>query len=282
MRRFNTSGQNIIEKHYTLLRPTLVQKKSTYFVLLAQVLEEQDYKVAWQIEFPNTNLEAIFNKIELIRDKKLVLIIDEVEGINKTYFGEFVHSIRSAYHTRERHALKSVILVGVSNITGIIQDHASPFNIADNLDIPFFTTEETFELLGQHETETGQLFDPKVKEKISEITANIQEIEGQSYREAFVSLGNSDLIINVKGIEYIIETKKYYSPKSFQKGKGQLAYYCNRKNISEGVYIVFINNQIKIKGIEEKKEVINGIAIKTYLIRYDEKTDFGKEKTSDD
>ncbi len=57
---------------------------------------------------------------------KWVLIIDEVEGINKEYFGDFLHSIRNAYHSRENHCLKSVILVGVSNIVGIIQDNASP------------------------------------------------------------------------------------------------------------------------------------------------------------
>lgn len=506
MREFNTSGQNIPERHYTLMRPQLVEQgvelvekekyftiwaprqtgKSTYFLLLAAALERQGYKVArvnfesyrvaslkdflsrltWKlnaflgVEFENPTITSVFRKLELIKDQKFVLIIDEVEGINKAYFNDFLHAIRNAYHTRSEHALKSVILVGVANITGIIQDNASPFNIADNLHIPFFTNEETFELLGQHETETGQLFDLTVKEKIAEITANqpglvngfarklvadytdkkvieysdylkvenwyiyvaidknvsnvankakkhrafverllftehkipfwidrpaikdlhtnglikrdeqghvkfwvplyqkklfytfypytngegrrisqtmltsvymtednkinfdklidkykkhielrsfrpyrekdekgkfksireaamiysfetfisifIQEIEGKSYREAFVSLGNSDLIINVYGVEYLIETKKYYSPKSFIKGKGQLAYYCNRKSIKEGIYIVFISNEIDIEGIEEKKETIDGVEIKTYLIRYDEETDFGK------
>jgi hypothetical protein len=55
---------------------------------------------------------------------------------------------------------------------GVVQDNASPFNIADNLNVPYFTNEETIELLAQHETETGQFFDPSVKAKISEITAN--------------------------------------------------------------------------------------------------------------
>jgi hypothetical protein len=64
-----------------------------------------------------------------------------------------------------------VILVGVSNILGIVQDNASPFNIADNLNVTYFTKDEVFELLHQHETETGQLFDIAVKEKIFEITA---------------------------------------------------------------------------------------------------------------
>jgi len=471
-------------QYFTIWAPRQTGK-STYFLLLREALEKQGYKVAWinfesysnapihsflnkfasklykfwDIDFTDTNIPDIFTEIEKITDEKFVLIIDEVEGINKAYFNDFLHEIRGVYHTRDNHALKSVILVGVSNITGIIQDNASPFNITNNLEIPFFSDEETFELLGQHETETGQLFDQKVKEKIVEITANqpglvngfarklvveytdkevikyedyievedwyinqsidknvsnivnkakkhrrfvehllfaedkvefeidrpaikelhinglikrdengqvifwvpiyqkklyktfypytngegsriagtmlapayltengridfdklidkykkhiqlrsfrpyrekdengnfksikeaamiysfetfisifIQEIEGKSYREAFVSLGNSDLIINVKGIEYLIEAKKYYSPNSFKKGKKQLAYYANRKGIEESVYIVFISNEIQMEGIEEAKETIDGVEVKTYLIRYDEATDFG-------
>ncbi len=54
----------------------------------------------------------------------------------------------------------------------VVSDNASPFNIADNLNVPYFTDEEVYELLGQHETEIGQLFEDKVKQKISNITAN--------------------------------------------------------------------------------------------------------------
>ena len=218
MRSFNTSGPNIIEKHYTLARTNLIERgqqlvyderyftiwaprqtgKSTYFQLLATELEKEGYKVAyinfenfknqsqtdflirfrrhlfqqWHITFETNTLSSIFEQIETIENEKFVLIIDEVEGINAEYFGDFLHSIRNAYHTRTKHGLKSVILVGVSNIVGVIQDNASPFNIADNLNVPFFTDEETRDLLGQHEQESGQLFDPSVITKISEITAN--------------------------------------------------------------------------------------------------------------
>lgn len=86
-----------------------------------------------------------------MNDGRYVLIIDEIDHPNPAYFGQFLHTIRNLYHSREDHGLKSVILVGVSNILGIVEDHASPFNIADNLDIPYFTREETFELLHQHE-----------------------------------------------------------------------------------------------------------------------------------
>jgi hypothetical protein len=218
MRYFNSSGPNIIEQHYTLMRSELVAEgldyvhkdryftiwaprqtgKSTYFRLLATKLEAERYKVVHVnfenfriqslkdflirlnnhltrqlgIEFKETSLAAVFEQMENLKDLKLVLIIDEVEGINAEYFGDVLHSIRNAYHSRTHSALKSVILVGVSNIVGVVQDNASPFNIADNLNIPYFTDAEVYELLGQHEKETGQLFDPSVKAKISYITAN--------------------------------------------------------------------------------------------------------------
>ena len=218
MRTFNTSGPNILDEHYTLLRPHLVEKgrnlvhrkryftiwaprqtgKSTYFRLLANALREEGYKVCyvnfesfkegsledllislkntlsaqWGIPFETETLNSVFEQIENIKNEKCVLIIDEVEGINPQYFNTVLHTIRKAYHSRENHCLKSVILVGVSNIVGVVKDNASPFNIADNLNVPYFTNEETFELLNQHERETGQLFDPSVKQKIIDITAN--------------------------------------------------------------------------------------------------------------
>jgi hypothetical protein len=172
--------------------------KSTYFRLLADSLEKEGYSVAyvnfenfmtekisaflnnfhfhllqfWGVDYSGLSIGDTFTEIGKINDRKLVLIVDEVEGINPEFFGQFLHAIRNNYHSRATHALKSVILVGVSNIIGVVQDNASPFNIADNLNVPYFSDEESLELLGQHEVETGQLFAPAVKAKISEITAN--------------------------------------------------------------------------------------------------------------
>ncbi len=219
MKNFNTSGPNIPEEHYTIVRTDLINKginlvemnryftiwaprqtgKSTYFQQLATQLNQKGYKVAhinfenyknatlesfifsltrhlkeeWNIDFnKSTDLSYIFELIQINNSQKCVLIIDEVEGINADYFGDFLHSIRNAYHCRQNHCLKSVILVGVSNILGVVSDNASPFNISDNLNVPYFTDDEVLELLAQHETETGQLFELKVKQKISDITAN--------------------------------------------------------------------------------------------------------------
>ena len=207
MRKFNTSGPNILDEHYTLSRLDLIETgkelvhtnryftiwaprqtgKSTYFELLTTELEKEGYKVAqinfenykkssmksfiqtltdelgkyWHKQFPQKNLQSVFQDISNITDEKLVLIFYEVEGINPKFFGDFLHSIRNLYHRRTKHSLKSVILVSVSNIVGVVQDNASPFNIADNLNVPYFTNEETRELLGQHEQETGQLFEDR-------------------------------------------------------------------------------------------------------------------------
>ena len=482
-----SKGINFVkkERYFTIWAPRQTGK-STYFRQLAGKLTEIGYKVAhinfenyknaslksflssltrhikeqWNFNFTKeTDLSHIFELIQTKKQGKCVLIIDEVEGINKEYFGDFLHSIRNAYHSRENHCLKSVILVGVSNIVGVVSDNASPFNIADNLNVPYFTNDEVFDLLGQHETETGQLFEEKVKQKICQITANqpglvngfakvlvdnnpaqkklkykdylkvedwylneaidknfsnilnkakqertlverllfteskipfkidrpsikllhtnglikkdekgyvtfwvpfykkrlynafypytngeeasilrsivvselfdknnklklthlidgyktyvkrrgfnvfrdkdkdgnyksikesaliysfetyiqafLQVVDGKSYREADTGLGKSDLIINVKSEEYLIETKIYYYETQFLTGKKQLAYYCNSIGLKKGVYLVFCPTDVKypetikeqIENIEIKGEIIE---ISTYLISFDE------------
>jgi len=185
------------DRYFTIWAPRQTGK-STYFLQLAKKLSTQGYKVAhinfenfinekietfisrfkrkinefWKTNYQFQTIPEFFELIETQNQSKCVLIIDEVEGINHEYFGVFLHSIRNAYHSRETHCLKSVILVGVSNIVGVVNDNASPFNITDNLNVPYFTVAEVHELLLQHERETGQKFEKKVKQKISEITAN--------------------------------------------------------------------------------------------------------------
>jgi len=468
------------ERYFTIWAPRQTGK-STYFRQLANELILQGYKVAHinfenykaeKIEtfikrfkrnmndFWNTNYEfdtipEFFELIETQKQGKCILIIDEVEGINKEYFGTFLHSIRNAYHSRETHCLKSVILVGVSNIVGVVSDNASPFNIADNLNVPYFTNDEVFELLGQHEIETGQHFEEKVIHKLVEITANqpglvngfakklvdnnptkklitfadylvvedwylteaidknfsnilnkakeqrsfvekllfsedeipfdidresikllhtnglikkdekgnvtfwvpfykkrlykafypytngekadilrsfivkehfdangklkldklisaykeyvkrrgfnvfrtkdesgnytsikesaliysfetyiqafLQVVGGKSYREADTGLGKSDLIINIKSEEYLIETKIYYYENQFTQGKKQLAYYCKSLGLAKGVYLVFYPNTVtQIDASHEVVEMFENIEISTYLILFDE------------
>ena len=185
------------ERYFTIWAPRQTGK-STYFRQLAAQLEDYNYKVTHlnvenyldatketflkiitehivqQTRIP-LNVTKTFTEFESeirkIKNKNCILIIDEMEGLNPDFFGQFLHTIRNLYHSRENHCLKSVILVGVTNIVGVVQDNASPFNIADNLNVPYFTKEEVLELLHQHEKETGQVFEEKAKDKIYQITA---------------------------------------------------------------------------------------------------------------
>jgi hypothetical protein len=483
--KYIEKGKDLVyrKRYFTIWAPRQTGK-STYFRQLADELEKEGYKTcyinfenfkitteqelfdslsidfknSWNIDLSSKTFVQLFDEIRTIIDQKLVFICDEIEGLNPELFNQFLHTIRNLYHSREKHSLKSVILVGVSNITGVIQDNASPFNIADELPLTYFTNEETKELLEQHTTETGQQFAPEVVAKISEITANqpglvngfakvlvdrnedkpildlqdyeiveewyttkaldknignilkfakknrsfverllfneeeipfiidnpsirelyvnglityneknnvcfwvplykkrvyqtlypytngegkqiaetmftdaylteegkvnfnalldaykayiqlrsfrpfrkknkkgkyisipeaamvysfetfitifIRELNGRIYREPYISLGNTDILINVVGFEYLLEIKKYYSPSYFAKGKKQLSYYCRKAGLDVGHYIVFIKEQIQSPLIREGTEVIDDIKIITYLIRYDEKKDF--------
>lgn len=183
------------ERYFTIWAPRQ-SGKSTYFRLLAKKLEGDGYKVTHiNVEsFQDISKESFLNYLcaelrnyfevdlkeetfgdlfKVIRDLngRYVLIIDEVEGLNPDWFNQFLHTIRNLYHSRELHCLKSVILVGVSNILGVVQDNASHFNIADTLDIPYLTKDEVWDLFWQHEEESGQRFEEQVKDKIFQITA---------------------------------------------------------------------------------------------------------------
>ena len=191
-------GLKLVQKsrYFTIWAPRQ-SGKSTYFRFLAEELKKEGYKVAhinigsfqnttedfvcefiseeltaqWGFPIGATTFAQLYKIFHNIRDNKCVFIIDEVEDLNPSLFSQFLHAIRNTYHSREFHGLKSVILVRVSNIIGIVENNASPFNIADSLQMNYFTKEEVFELYAQHETETGQIFETIVKEKIYTMTA---------------------------------------------------------------------------------------------------------------
>ena len=470
-------------RYFTIWAPRQTGK-STYFRLLADALRQDDYLVShinvegWSesseeflcqqinecllidtgISIQAKRFDDLFAALTRL-PKKMVFIIDEIEQLNPAVFNRFFHTIRNCYHRREDHALKSVILVGVSNITGLIQDNASPFNIADNFDVPYFTCKEVHELLEQHETESGQLFAEGVKDQIFHITAGqpglvngfglrlseqypniplltydhylavenwylyeaidknvsnvinkakhqqkfvekllfnempqkfkiddeairylhingllkknqegniefwvplykkrlqqyfyparngeadaIQEnivvkhyfssngqllidkiirdyqayaarrgfryfierdangnpkglreaalmysfetyiqsflevVQGKSYLEAHVALGRSDLIVNIRGQEFVIEGKLFHNITQFENGKPQLAYYIKSLGLTQGVYLVFVKSTVTNPEVQEATETMDGVTITTYIVRYDVDKDFG-------
>jgi AAA-like domain len=480
------------DRYFTLFAPRQ-SGKSTFFTMLGEELKTEGYKVCytnwegcqnmkiqdfvltienamkkdWQINLKSENLYDFFSNIQKIKNEQLVFIIDDVEDINHTYLTMFLRGIRSVFHSREYHAVKSIILGSQNNIPEHPYDDGSPFNINEELEVPYFTKEEILELLEMHEIESArlgkpQLFSEKVKERIVYMTGGqpglvngfagslvqlfpdvsvfefehyerietnythikinknvsnivekakihrkfveqllfdektrpymiqeervkdlsvngviaadehdniifpvplyrkclhaafaapmngeaedimgnliddayfdtagnlnidkiireyqvyakrrgfryfmhknergrviglkeaalvysfetyiqsfLQVLEGKSYLEPNVALGKSDLIVNIKGTEFVIETKIFYDANKFRKGKTQLAYYIKSLNLSKGIYLVFANSQFNNPVLQEADEWIEGVNITTYLVPYDVETDFSAPK----
>lgn len=177
--------------------------KTTYFQLLFRQLATKGYTPIWisfeglrtlsRAEFYRAltlflrrelakyginSANAIENQIDLqiyfgevsAGLQALVLVIDEFENIPEVVLDELIHTFRAMYQKREYHKLHALSLVGVSTIAELVLSSASPFNVVDELRIPYFTFAEVQDLIGQYVTETGQAFDGAVIDAIYENT----------------------------------------------------------------------------------------------------------------
>ncbi|WGS64705.1 AAA-like domain-containing protein [Marinitoga aeolica] len=193
-------------------------------------------------------LEDLYNKT----GKEIILMIDEFEKFNnEELMNEFLHVIRNVYHKKMLYKLRSVILISVSYLSGILEDNASPFNIAEHMEVPYFTKEQVYDLLNQHEKETGQIFDNKVKELIWE---NAGGQPGLTNALAY------DLV-EKKAKDKQIITKEYFE-----------------KTLNDFMY-VYINKNISniISKAEKEKELIIKILFEPESVKfviYDERIKF--------
>ncbi|MEZ4864495.1 MAG: AAA-like domain-containing protein [Caldilineaceae bacterium] len=103
-------------------------------------------------------------------DQKLVLVIDEFEEIAPEVLSELLHIFRDIYQYKQHYALQALLLVGVSTLAELVVSSASPFNVVDQLQIPYFTFAEVQELIGQYVRESGQPFDGQVIKAIYDNT----------------------------------------------------------------------------------------------------------------
>jgi len=159
------AGQEKVRKgrYFTLFAPRQ-SGKTTYFQLLLEAVKAENFTSCW-ISFENLKTVSrelfyqelnnqlhqelaklqikttISNQVELLRffeeikNKSIVLVIDEFEGIPDVVLSEIMHSFRQMYHRKKYHALHSLILVGVSTIAQLMTSGASPFNIAEELKV---------------------------------------------------------------------------------------------------------------------------------------------------
>lgn len=198
-------GQVLVEqgRYFTIFAPRQAGK-TTYFQLLQRRLATQGYTPIWisfeglktlsraefyealalylQREFAKYDIHVTYplkNQVDLqlylgqvsLHAQAIVLIIDEFENIPAVVLDELMHTFRAMYQKSEYHKLQSLILVGVSTIAELVLTSASPFNVVDELRIPYFTQTEVQELISQHTAETGQIFTEEVIQTIQENTA---------------------------------------------------------------------------------------------------------------
>ena len=104
--------------------------------------------------------------------QKVVLIIDEFDGIPQDVLSDFLHTLRAIYLSDETRCPHSVGIVGVKSITQLNYDRSVlPFNIQDEFHLPNFTLQQVQELLAQYIDEVGQPFVPEVIEALHKQTA---------------------------------------------------------------------------------------------------------------
>ncbi len=104
--------------------------------------------------------------------QRVVLIIDEFDGIPQAAVRGFLNALRHIYLAGKPRCPHSVGIVGVKSVTQLDYDRSiSPFNIQDEFNLPNFTLEQVRGLLGQYTAEVGQAFAPEVIADIHKQTA---------------------------------------------------------------------------------------------------------------
>ncbi len=108
-----------------------------------------------------------------LKHQRIVVIIDEFDGIPKSVVSDFLYSLRRIYLSgAEGRCPFSLGIVGVKSITQLNYDRSiSPFNIQDEFALPNFTCEQVQELLTQYTDTVGQPFAPEVIKALHKQTA---------------------------------------------------------------------------------------------------------------
>jgi hypothetical protein len=122
---------------------------------------------------------------EICQNRKLVLLIDEIDAMPETVVIGFLANLREMYLQRSRRprrggAPHAVTLAGVHDIKNLKARYrdetqtigsGSPFNIAIDYALPPFSLENIRQYYLQHTQETGQEFDERVFARVHHVTS---------------------------------------------------------------------------------------------------------------
>jgi hypothetical protein len=165
--------------------------KSQFYSLIQQDLYEQLIHRLKQVNCEKTeevqqfldrhhltdhiSFRLLFEELNrIIQFKKIVIFIDEFDGIPLPELENFLTSLRGLYQKYKKirqKALYSIGLIGIRDITKLVVGGVSPFNIADQVDLPPFSLKNVRDLYAQYTQETNQPFTEEAVKKVYEETA---------------------------------------------------------------------------------------------------------------
>jgi hypothetical protein len=123
----------------------------------------------------HTCFRELFEELnQMVKFKKIVIFIDEFDGIPVSELENFLTTLRELYQRYKKQtdkALYSIGLVGIRNITKLIVGGVSPFNIADKVKLPPFTLKNVHDLYTQYAEETNQPFTEEAVRKVFDETS---------------------------------------------------------------------------------------------------------------
>jgi len=162
--QINMQIESVFQKRDELLSDTLAQ-----FLENTQLTDDFSMMVFFRRLVGMLNREL---QNQGLASMKVVLLIDEFDGIPQTVVSDFLYSLRQIYLSDEMHCPHSVGIVGVKSIAQLDYDRSvSPFNIQDEFRLPNFTLEQVHELLSQYTDEVGQVFASEVVASVHKQTA---------------------------------------------------------------------------------------------------------------
>ena len=139
--------------------------------VLSEVLHQ--YLQGAQVTDHLSMLRFFWELENLLKPQRLVMIIDEFDGIPQAVVSDFLHSLRRIYLSDvDARCPFSLGIVGVKSITQLNYDRSiSPFNIQDEFALPNFTLEQVQELFAEYRDAVGQPFVAEVIEALHRQTA---------------------------------------------------------------------------------------------------------------
>ncbi len=153
----------------------LFNAKNTVYVMNYFVKEIEEYIEIQLKQKLNKKCPVVKTEDDFIKffskkyfPKKLILVIDEFDGLDEYIISELTHTFRKIYlmildpKTTEKPTLHSLALIGIRSVLGIENQKGSPFNIQNSLRIPHLTYDEVNQMCHDYIKEHNQIIDQDV------------------------------------------------------------------------------------------------------------------------